>query len=657
SVNDMTDEDRLRLYEKHFKKYTMACKTLGGACHYLNRHWVRRQYDQGRRDVYEIYELANQIWKETFFKPIFPNIIQTCLNLIKEHRINKLSIDIETIKKIIEIYVDENFNKEIKESIDKHSTSEPITDIYKQYFEIKFVQDAEDFYRQQKILCLESNSIMEDLTQISKNFDEEINFVKLFLPKFKSTFQMLINKLEEIFLPDHNVNLIKDKMETIVSAENSQEIRHLCELVRQIPKIKRELTQLIENHIYQFGINTIEKISETAINDPNLYIETIFDIYERFVKLFCTEPSFNIALDKACCKFINNNAVTEKSGTTTKSAELLARYYDTLLKKGNKTMEDKNFEEKFNKIMIVFTYIEDKDVYERFYGKMLSRRLVNQLSASDDDEKLMISKLKETCSFQYTSKFERMVQDVDVSKNLMDEYQIYCTNKDLKSIIDFSVMVLSSNSWPFSPLPNVILPIELQEAFDNFKDFYTHHHCGRKLILLYQYSKGELQICFTKQKCTLQVSTYEMIVLLLFNEKLNWTVEEIQDKTQIQSDLLLQVVCSLLKIKILFSKEISENFQDNDIKMNHTIELKEDFTSEKLRINLNMPLKSTKQKDLKSLNKSINEDRKLVIQAAIIRIMKERKTLKHSLLIQEVLEHVSSRFKSENHLIKVKLFY
>ncbi|CAF3349714.1 unnamed protein product [Rotaria sp. Silwood2] len=582
----MTDEDRLRLYEKHFKKYTMACKTLGGACHYLNRHWVRRQYDQGRRDVYEIYELANQIWKETFFKPIFPNIIQTCLNLIKEHRINKLSIDIETIKKIIEIYVDENFNKEIKESIDKHSTSEPITDIYKQYFEIKFVQDAEDFYRQQKILCLESNSIMEDLTQISKNFDEEINFVKLFLPKFKSTFQMLINKLEEIFLPDHNVNLIKDKMETIVSAENSQEIRHLCELVRQIPKIKRELTQLIENHIYQFGINTIEKISETAINDPNLYIETIFDIYERFVKLFCTEPSFNIALDKACCKFINNNAVTEKSGTTTKSAELLARYYDTLLKKGNKTMEDKNFEEKFNKIMIVFTYIEDKDVYERFYGKMLSRRLVNQLSASDDDEKLMISKLK------------------------------------------------------------------LQEAFDNFKDFYTHHHCGRKLILLYQYSKGELQICFTKQKCTLQVSTYEMIVLLLFNEKLNWTVEEIQDKTQIQSDLLLQVVCSLLKIKILFSKEISENFQDNDIKMNHTIELKEDFTSEKLRINLNMPLKSTKQKDLKSLNKSINEDRKLVIQAAIIRIMKERKTLKHSLLMQEVLEHLSSRFKSENHLIK-----
>ncbi|CAF3204255.1 unnamed protein product [Rotaria sp. Silwood2] len=86
--------------------------------------------------------------------------------------------------------------------------------------------------------------------------------------------------------------------------------------------------------------------------------------------------------------------------------------------------------------------------------------------------------------------------------------------------------------------------------------------------------------------------------------------------------------------------------------MNHTIELKEDFTSEKLRINLNMPLKSTKQKDLKSLNKSINEDRKLVIQAAIIRIMKERKTLKHSLLMQEVLEHLSSRFKSENHLIK-----
>ena len=44
--------------------------------------------------------------------------------------------------------------------------------------------------------------------------------------------------------------------------------------------------------------------------------------------------------------------------------------------------------------MIVFKYIEDKDVFQRFYSKMLAKRLVHHMSASDDAEASMISKLK-----------------------------------------------------------------------------------------------------------------------------------------------------------------------------------------------------------------------------------------------------------------------
>ncbi len=43
---------------------------------------------------------------------------------------------------------------------------------------------------------------------------------------------------------------------------------------------------------------------------------------------------------------------------------------------------------------MVFNYVEDKDVFQKFYGKLLAKRLVGQLSASDDYEELMISKLK-----------------------------------------------------------------------------------------------------------------------------------------------------------------------------------------------------------------------------------------------------------------------
>ena len=44
--------------------------------------------------------------------------------------------------------------------------------------------------------------------------------------------------------------------------------------------------------------------------------------------------------------------------------------------------------------MIVFKYIEDKDVFQKFYSRMLAKRLVNQTSASDDAEANIISKLK-----------------------------------------------------------------------------------------------------------------------------------------------------------------------------------------------------------------------------------------------------------------------
>ena len=58
--------------------------------------------------------------------------------------------------------------------------------------------------------------------------------------------------------------------------------------------------------------------------------------------------------------------------------------------------------------MVLFKYIDDKDVFQTFYTTKLSKRLIHGVSASDEAEASMISKLKEACGFEYTNKLQRM---------------------------------------------------------------------------------------------------------------------------------------------------------------------------------------------------------------------------------------------------------
>ena len=58
--------------------------------------------------------------------------------------------------------------------------------------------------------------------------------------------------------------------------------------------------------------------------------------------------------------------------------------------------------------MVLFKYIDDKDVFQAFYTTKLCKRLIRNFSASDEAEASMISKLKDTCGFEYTDKLQRM---------------------------------------------------------------------------------------------------------------------------------------------------------------------------------------------------------------------------------------------------------
>ncbi|CAF3872290.1 unnamed protein product [Rotaria sordida] len=638
----------LRFYVTNWEHYRFSSKVTNGFCHYLNRHCIRQLYDSGRRDVYEIFTMALEVWLLVFFQTFQSQVTLACLQLIDVERQSEI-INTQLIRTVVQSYIELALceNPLLPNNSDQITSSR--LQIYKDYFEVPFLQHTKQFYRQKATDFLRHNSISEYFKKVQQWIDEELYRVQSYL--HDSTSVPLTEILKQVFIHDQ-LEAIYTEAKTLLHDEKYSDFICLFKSVNHITHATVQLKKIFEENFCPKGIESMGRISTTAIDDPKLYVETILDIHKEFFqvaqKVFDNDEYFIAFVDKACGNFINHNAVTVAVDNARKSAELLARYCDILLRKGNKIKIGIDIEEKFNQIMIVFNYIKDKDVFEKFYSKMLAKRLIGKLSASKDYEESMILRLKHVCGFAYASTLQKMFQDVSVSEKLLDEYRKYSTKEN---IVDFSVMVVSSNSWPFFALPNFIIPTELKQTFESFTKFYIQQHNERKLTWLHQHSNGELQIFYTDKKYILRVSIYQMAVLLLFNKLSSYTVEQMQDKTQIKIDFFLQVLYSLLKSKLLTCSEITDNkidedYNKNDIKMNYTIRINENFCSKNIRLNLNVPCKSVEQRDIENLHRTIDGDRQIIIQAAIVRIMKARQTLKSALLEQEVIQQLSKSFES-----------
>ena len=51
----LVDEPLLRYYAQEWDRYTTAADYVNRVFMYLNRHWVKREKDKGRKNVYAVY--------------------------------------------------------------------------------------------------------------------------------------------------------------------------------------------------------------------------------------------------------------------------------------------------------------------------------------------------------------------------------------------------------------------------------------------------------------------------------------------------------------------------------------------------------------------------------------------------------------------------
>lgn len=121
-----------------------------------------------------------------------------------------------------------------------------------------------------------------------------------------------------------------------------------------------------------------------------------------------------------------------------KSPEYLSLFIDDKLKKGVKGMSDQEIENILDKTMVLFRYIQDKDIFERYYKQHLAKRLLLNKSSSDDLEKNLISKLKAECGCQFTLKLEGMFKDISLSNSLNEEFKNHILSRNVIEFIEDS---------------------------------------------------------------------------------------------------------------------------------------------------------------------------------------------------------------------------
>jgi len=414
----------------------------------------------------------------------------------------------------------------------------------------------------------------------------------------------------------------------------------------------------------------IERVGEALVRSQigvssggDEFINQLIELHTKYAtlveKCFEDDALFLKALKEAHEVFMNLDLKGKgdggsKKGSGSSMPELLASYCDNLLKKGGVKLEEEQIEERLEKVVQLFSYLQDKDMFNEYYRKALAKRLLNDKSASDELERSLISKLTLRCWQQFTTKLDGMITDISLAADLKKNYDAFkVTDEESANIADISVTVLTTGFWPSYKHDQMQIPPELMGCLDSFTRFYDTHKKHTKLTWLNTLGHAMLDVKFLTGKKKLEVSIYQAAIVLLFNEKDSYTFAEVQQAISLPAEEVKRYLISLSCGK---SKVVRKANKGPQIADDETFTIDWKFKDKKARIKFPMiKTDQMREKDRGEAESVVNEDRKHAIEAAIVRTMKMRKVMMHNQLVMEVINQLNALFKPDPRVIRKRI--
>jgi hypothetical protein len=99
-----------------------------------------------------------------------------------------------------------------------------------------------------------------------------------------------------------------------------------------------------------------------------------------------------------------------------------------------------------------------------------------------------------------------------------------------------------------------------------------------------------------------------------------------------------------VEVGLLIREESKE-----DLGLKSRIYVNTKYSNPRVKVNINVTPKAEKKRDMEEALKTIVEDRKMSIQAAIVRIMKANQSMRLVVLVGEVISGLNDRFTPSVH--------